>query len=322
MACALCFRRAPPGAVMRGEGQARVPRRDRLKQLRAFCEAVRLGSLTRAAEAVESSQSAVSQQVSALEREVGAVLFRRRGAGIVPTRVGVQLHRLALPLVHGVLRLPERFDEDHHGAAPERLVIGAGEVSAAYLLPGPLGRFRERHPATRITLRTGGGAERLAWLRAFEADVVVAAFDIVPDGIEFRPFHACEIVLAAPEDHPLAGARRVALEDAVRHPMVAPVAGTFARRFQDMALGRRGLAPRVVLEVDGWGAILNHVAAGAGIAFVPDVCIAPSERVCTLRLAEPALRRTYGLATRRDRLGGVAVERFVQLTVAEGADAR
>ena len=110
-------------------------RRDRLKQLRAFCEAVKLGSLSAAARAVESSQPAVSNHVRTLEEELDAPLFRRQGGGIVPTRVGSDLYRTALPLIEGLLRLPALFDEYHHGAEAERLRIGAGQISAAYVLP-------------------------------------------------------------------------------------------------------------------------------------------------------------------------------------------
>lgn len=294
-------------------------RRDRLKQLRAFCEAARRGSFAGAALAIESSPSVVSHQVGSLEHDLGAALFARRGAGLVLTRIGEGLYRTAAPLVRAMLRLPEVFEEEHHGAGPQRLRIGAGEISGAWLLPGLLRRYRERHRAVRIEVRTGAGAERLRWLREHELDLVAAALDAVPRDVAFRAFHVSEIVLAVAADHPLAGRDRVALEEALRYPLVAPPSERPARRLQDAALRLRGAAARVVLEVDGWGATLNHVAAGTGVALVPDVCAAASRRVRMVRLSDAVVRRTYGLATRRDRLAGAAVAHFVEL-VAPGAD--
>src|SRR3546814_19363415 len=74
---------------------------DRLKPLRAFCQTARLGSVSRAAEALFVSQPAVTQQLQALERASGVRLFERRGRRLVPTREGEPLYELARPLELG-----------------------------------------------------------------------------------------------------------------------------------------------------------------------------------------------------------------------------
>jgi DNA-binding transcriptional LysR family regulator len=70
---------------------------DRLKPLRAFCQTARLGSVSRAAEALYVSQPAITQQLQALERELGVRLFERSGRRLVPTREGEALYALARP---------------------------------------------------------------------------------------------------------------------------------------------------------------------------------------------------------------------------------
>src|SRR3546814_4866631 len=88
------------------ENRASAPRftykGDRLKPLRAFCQTARLGSVSRAAEALFVSQPAVTQQLQALERELGVRLFERSGRRLVPTREGETLYELARPLVEGI----------------------------------------------------------------------------------------------------------------------------------------------------------------------------------------------------------------------------
>ena len=296
---------------------APTERRDRLKQLRAFCETARFGNISRAAEYLMSSQPAVSTQVRALEEQLGVHLFQRRGPRIVLTRVGEDLYRVAMPLVQGLLRLPELFAEQHHGVEARWLRIGAGEVSAAYLLPEALKRFRARHPGVRIDVKTGSGGVRLDWLRNFELDVVVAALDAVPADIEFFPFRRSEVVLVTPEDHPLADHPSVTVESALRYPLVAPLPGNYTRRVHDVVLRMRGMTPRVVLEVEGWGALMNHVAAGVGIAFVPDVCVTEYEPVRQIKLTPRTAHRVYGAAVRRDRLITNAAGRFVRLLVGD-----
>ena len=300
---------------------APATRRDRHKQLRAFCEAVRLGSISGAARTLESSQSVVSKQVQTLEQELGVTLFRRSNARIVPTRTGANLHRIALPLVEGLVRLPERFEEHHHGVDSDVLRIGAGEVSGGYLLPAIVRRFRARWPRTRVEVRAGTGAERFAWLRGFELDVVVIATHEVPDDIEFHPLGRANAVVATPEGHPLARCEHVAIEALARYPMLAPHAGSHVRHIQDTVLRLHGVRPRIVLEVEGWGSMLNYVAAGVGIALVPDMCVGPYEPVRTVRLDHPYVMRVYGVAVRRDRLAALAAHRFVEVALSGAPDA-
>ena len=90
---------------------------DRLKPLRAFCQTVRLGSVSRAAEALFISQPAVTLQLQALEREFGVVLFERSGRRLVPSREGQVLYEMAQPLVENLDGLAERFRDKISGRA-------------------------------------------------------------------------------------------------------------------------------------------------------------------------------------------------------------
>ena len=315
-----------PGSAPVRTAHARIApvlasRRDRLKQLQAFCEAARKGSISGAAKAVGLSQPAVSLQVRALEEEFGVVLFERRGPRIALTPVGERLYESAMPVVQGVLRLPALFAEAHHGTPAQSLRIGAGQTSAAYLLPGPLKRFAERYPGMRIEVRTGTGPERLEWLRTFDLDAVVGVVDAAAPGVEFRPMRTTRMVLVTPLDHPLANRGAVAPAALARHRLVAPKSGRGARRLHDMLLHLHGVAPRVLVEVDGWGAIVNHVAGGAGIAFVPDMCVSACEPVATVAVKAPAVRRTYGTAVRSGGLMSQAARRFVEMLASEAPGA-
>ena len=240
----------------------------------------------------------MSLQVRTLEEEFGVALFERKGPRIALTRVGELLYESALPLVQGVLRLPALFAEAHYGTRARWLRIGAGQISAAYLLPEPLKRFVERCPGIRVEVRTGTGRERLEWLRTFELDAVVGVVDAAAPGVEFYPVRTTRMVLVTPLDHPLAGQGPVAPAALARHRLIAPVSDRGARRMQDALLHLHGITPRVLVEVDGWGAILNYVAAGAGIAFVPDMCVTASEPVATVAVKARAVQRTYGIAVR------------------------
>ena len=292
-------------------------RRDRLKQLRAFCQAARLGSISRAAEQIRSSQPAVSLQVRTLEDELGVLLFERRGPRIALTRAGKSLYQLAMPLVEGMDRLPETFAERHHGVVSDALRIGAGQTSAAYLLPKYLKQFRERYPEIRIDIRTGTGQQRLDWLRDYELDLVLGAMDVPPPDVIFHPVLGSDLVLITPLVHPLAGRDSVTIRETAAYPFVGHTSQQYVSRVAETILRQHGVAPDVVVEVDGWGVITNYVAAGAGISFVPDLCLTERDRVWRISFEGTALQRRYGAITRRDGLLNRTAERLLRIMVPE-----
>ena len=302
---------------MDGDRQHPHRRRDRLKQLRAFCQAARFGSISHAARQVMSSQPAVSMQIRTLEEELGVLLFERRGPRITLSAIGQRLYRIAMPLVERMDRLPDTFAEEHFGVVQDTLCIGAGQMSAAYLLPAYLKRFRERCPETRIEVKTGTGQQRMGWLRDHDMDLVVGAMDIPPDDLDFHWVHDSELILITPEDHPLAGRNSVAIEEAAAYPFVGHTSTNYIRQFSEAVLRMHGVAPDVVVEVDGWGVITNYVAAGVGISFVPDLCLSEHDRLWRIRFEGSTPPRRYGAITRRNGPVTLAAARFLEIMTAD-----
>ena len=296
--------------------------RDRLKQLRAFCQVARLGSISRAAEYLALSQPAVSMQVSTLESDLRVLLFERHGPRIALSPIGRRLHRLALPLVEGLDRLPDTFAEAHFGVVVDDLTIGAGQVSAAFLLPRYLKRFRQRNARVRINVRTDSGRQRLDWLRGHEVDVVVSALDSPASDLEFHPIMKSEFVVVTPEDHPLAGRESVALADTAPFHFVGHSRKHYVRQIAEVILRQHGFTPKVAAEVDGWHAIVRYVAAGVGISVVPDICIASDDRVHKIQITHGKLPpRQYGVITRPEGPLSLAASRLLEIMVAGVQDA-
>ncbi|NUS39626.1 MAG: LysR family transcriptional regulator, partial [Lysobacter sp.] len=148
---------------------------DRLKPLRAFCQVIRLGSVSRAAEALFVSQPAITLQLQALEREFGVRLFDRSGRRLQPTREGEALYALARPLVEGIDGLEATFRAEVSGLDPGELDIAAGSSTILYLLPGIVDAFRQRHPEVRLSLHNVTGAGGLDLLRSDGVDLAVGS---------------------------------------------------------------------------------------------------------------------------------------------------
>ena len=179
---------------------------DRLKPLRAFCQTARLGSVSRAAEALFLSQPAVTLQLQALEREMGVRLLERSGRRLTLTREGQELYELARPLVEGLDGLDGAFRNRVRGLDAGELHVAAGSSTILYLLPKIVEAFRAAHPEVRLSLHNVTGAGGLDLLRSDAVDLAVGSMLDVPG----RPQLRAGLPLRADADHaarPPAGAQ-------------------------------------------------------------------------------------------------------------------
>jgi len=289
------------------------PRRDRLKQLRAFCHAARFRSITVAAERTFSSQPAVSQLVRRLEDELSVALFERGGARLALTPAGTRLYQLASSLVEGLDRLPDTFTERYHGVVAGEFNVAAGQTIATTVLPDYLEAFRQRHPEVRVNVRAADGRQRLRWLRDYEVDVILAAVDVIPRDLEFRPIFSSESMFITPEDHPLAGRETVEIAEFAAYPSVMQPSSHYAGRLVNVILDQHSLLANTILELEGWEVIKHYVEAGVGISVVPDICLADHDRLWCCSASRYFPSRRYGVLTRGDSLRSLAAEWFVRI---------
>ena len=290
-------------------------KRDRLKQFRVFCHVARLGSITRAAGHLSLGQPTVSQQIRALETELGVTLFERKGPRIALAAAGRSLYQVAMPLVEGMDGLHETFAERRERVSGT-IRIAAGEGAASFMLPRFIGRFRQRHPEVRfrVVRRTIGKAAGL--LRTREEDLFFGGTKVDLSGIDRYRVSSYNLVLIAPPDHPLAGRGSVELEEAARYPAIVPAAGTQSRKMGELTASRLGIRIDVAAETHGWGAIKRYVEAGLGVSIVPDFCIVEQDRVSVVPLSRHFQERGYWMYAHPGRpQQSPAVGRFIRFVL-------
>ena len=296
-------------------------KRDRLRQLRAFCHAARLNSITRAAEAIGVSQPSVSLHLRELENELEVILFDRSSSGIALTRAGKQFFKLAEPLVQGMDELSVTLMEQSDDATPDSIQLAATALGAACILPPYVKRFRDSWPEIRLEVKNCPQREGLDLLLGDEVEFVFGAKDPHPDGtLEFRQIVPYDIVLITSMDHPLAGRTTVSPEEASAWPAIVPAAGTYSRQFGDTAARQFGVDVKAVIEVGGWGVIKRYVEHGLGISVVPSVSILESDRVAVIPLKEYFPTRSYGVFTRRGKYLTLHALRFLRLMIPDFPD--
>jgi LysR family transcriptional regulator, putative pyruvate carboxylase regulator len=287
----------------------------RLKQLRAFCHVARLGSVSRAAEAVFLSQPAVSLQLGALESELGQPLFERHGRRLNLTREGQALYELARPLIDGFDSLEGDFRARLRGLSAGELNIAAGSSTILYFLPPLVQAFRAAHPEVQLKLHNVTGKDGLALIRSDEVDLAVGSMLDVPNDLDYAPVQSFDPLLITPLDHPLARKGELKLEDLSPYGLILPPKRLTTYRLVDLVFQQRRVPYTVALEVGGWEVIKQYVAMGLGISIVTGICIEESDRE---RLAIRNLRdwfppRSYGVVIRKGKYLSPQARAFVDL---------
>ena len=288
---------------------------DRLKPLRAFCQTARLGSVSRAAEALYVSQPAITLQLQALERELGVKLFERSGRRLVPSREGQLLYDLAKPLVEGLDGLDAAFREQVRGLDAGELNVAAGSSTILYLLPGIVEAFRERQPDVRLTLHNVTGAGGLDLLRSDAVDLAVGSMLDVPADLSYAPVYRFEPMLITPLDHPLANKRDLKLEDLSPYGLILPPKRLTTYRLVDLVFQQNRVPYTVALEVGGWEVIKQYVAMGLGVSIVTAICLTEADRtrLAVRSLARYFPSRSYGVVVRKGKYLSPQARAFVEL---------
>ncbi len=288
---------------------------DRLKPLRAFCQTVRLGSVSRAAEALFVSQPAITLQLQALERELGVRLFERSGRRLLPSREGQLLYDMAQPLVENLDGLESEFRQKLLGLDAGELNIAANTSTILYLLPKIVANFRSRHPDVRLTLHNAISADGTDLLRTDAVDLAVGSMLDVPADLSYEPVYRFEAMLIAPPDHTLAGKTAITLEDLSPYPLILPPRRQITYRLVDMTFQQARVPYTVALEVGGWEIIKQYVAMGMGISIVPSICLTEADRgkLLARSLKDYFPSRSYGVVVRKGKYLSPQARAFVEL---------
>ena len=271
-----------------------------VQRLRAFALVVDLGSISAAADVLGYTQSAVSQQLAALEREVGAALVDRSQRPLRATPAG-EVVRPHVERVLAALGDAGAALEDQCGGK-RRLRLAAFSSALSSFVPAAVRELRRVHPELVIQVFQLETKEAVERLRGGDADLAVVhhmPIVAVPEtaGLQRRRLLIDDLYVVLPEGHPLARRRTVSLADLEAEPMILPRRDTPAGRFRSVVehlCAQAGFAPRVAYELDDLPAAQAFVAAGIAVVPMHGLTLATVPHGASVRpLAErPAGSRT------------------------------
>jgi len=240
------------------------------RQLAAFCAVVERRSFSQAAEQLGVTQPAVSLQVRALEKRLGAQLLDRSGRRVEPTEAGARLYRGAQRLLALEQQVLDEVAAEGDGDLSGALSMGASTGPAAVVVPRLLGEFQRAHPGVRVALEVHDTrmVVELVAERRLELGIVGAA----PRhrAVRFEPFAYDEVVLVCPPRHRFAG-RTVDVHELASESLIVMQEGAGVRRVVEDELRRLGVRLRDIdprLELGLQESVRSAVLAGHGVTFI------------------------------------------------------
>jgi DNA-binding transcriptional LysR family regulator len=267
-----------------------------LRQLEVFLAIARVRSYRRAAEALHTSQPALSQHVRELERELGVRLFDRLSRGVALTEAGQLLEERA-KRVFATLSDAREVLGELQGLQRGSLLVGASTTPGIYVLPAVIGEFRRRYPGIELRLRIANSRVIEEAIRAHEVDLgVVGGHGLAPGEECLAAGLVDELVLIVSPRHRWARRRTVVPADLAGEPLLVREEGSATRRVTERALERAGIRWRASMELDHTEAIKQAVMAGLGVAFVSVHAVrgeVSSRRLAAVRLRSIRIQRHF-----------------------------
>ncbi|WP_264048003.1 LysR family transcriptional regulator [Methylobacterium flocculans] len=287
-----------------------------LDQLRIFVAVAEREHVTRAAEALNLVQSAVSAAIATLEGRHATKLFHRVGRGIQLTEPG----RVFLDEARAVLARAEAAElvlADLSGLRRGTLALQASQTIASHWLPAHLVAFRRAYPEIVLRLEVGNTAEAAAAVREGRAELGFVEGERDDPALASTEVARDELVLVVAPTHPFAGGGAIGREALAAADWVLREPGSGTRSAFEAALEARGLPPaglKVALELPSNEAVRAAVEAGGGASVLSASVVAGALRAGTLVRADLTLpARLFRVLRHRERYRSRAADALLAL---------
>jgi DNA-binding transcriptional LysR family regulator len=272
------------------------------KQLRSFIAVARALNFSRAARELHLSQPALSAQIKALEDDVGTRLLERNRRMVRLTRAGETLLADAEVLLQNAGEARERALRVASGEAGH-LRIAFVASAMPELVPAIALAFRTKYPQVTLELKNLPTVLQVEALEAKTLDVGFVRLPLTAPGLAITPLHSEPFALAISKSHPLARKKRLTVADLAAEPFVT-YGQRWAPEFYQTWTGicrKAGFTPVIVQETAEMDTALALVAAGMGVAILPEGVVNRHRRMLKVKpLTREAVRSQVGIAVIRD----------------------
>lgn len=276
------------------------------KHFTIFVEVCRFLNFSQAAEALNTTQPAVSLAVKELESHYGVALFERMNRRVYLTPAGEAL----LATARDVLRGFQEAEETLGQGRPLALRVGANVSFGEAGLAQVLGRFRQEHPQVRLRALVANSDKIQSLLAENQLDVGIVDGLGVSERLRAQPLYQEDLVLAAAPGRFPAPAT---VEELAALPLLLREPGSGLRSSVDRVFSQQGLAPQPLLESTSTAALAQAAKAGLGVAILPEALAQRESGLQVGTVPEVRFFRQFACALHRQKAPSPALEAFLAL---------
>lgn len=276
------------------------------KHFTIFVEVCRFLNFSQAAEALNTTQPAVSLAVKELESHYGVALFERMNRRVYLTPAGEAL----LATAQDVLRGFQEAEETLGQGRPLALRVGANVSFGEAGLAQVLGRFRQEHPQVRLRVLVANSDKIQSLLAENQLDVGIVDGLGASERLRAQPLYQEDLVLAAAPGRFPAPAT---VEELAALPLLLREPGSGLRSSVDRVFSQQGLAPQPLLESTSTAALAQAAKAGLGVAILPEALAQRESGLQVETVPEVRFFRQFACALHRQKAPSPALEAFLAL---------
>ena len=298
-----------------------------VRRLRVLREVAERGSFSAAAESLNFTQSAVSQQIAALEKETGATLLVRGPGGVRLTDAGQALVR------HTDAILAQLADAERELAAIAGLQGGRVRLASfpsagATLVTEAVSLYRSRHPEVELSLTEGEPHDTIPRLKRGDFDLAVVCDythgtggEQLLEGLDCVHLLDDPLLVVVPSDHPLAPRKAIRLEQLAEHAWVAGCGGGFCNAMLEEACAEAGFRAPITFESDDHNVLIGLVSAGVGVTLLPELALRTAAADVAVRpvAGSHPMRRIFA-ATPSEAYRSPATEAMIEVLTSVSRD--
>lgn len=284
------------------------------EQLRTFMEVSRLRSFSRAAEKLMVTQPAISAQIRTLENEVGARLFDRDGGKVTFTAAGKVFEPFAEHCLQCHNHIMVTVGELHRTPRGE-ISVSANEATSLYVLPAVFAQFKRQYSRVGLSIVRADRVKTMEAVLNREVDFGVVSLPVKDGRLTVDTLHRDDVVLVAPENHPLAGREAVRFDEIVPQPLLLPKQGRQRELIEDL-FRSRDAEPRIAMEVESSELLKRLITAGLGIGFLPRSNVLEDTKngaLSIIKVEGVRINRELALVYRRDKTLTRAALMFLEI---------
>ncbi len=288
------------------------------QQIVGFHQVARQGSFTKAAEATFRTQSALSQQVKALEEELGCLLLERIGKRKLKlTEAGERFFRFTQAVLGSYESLQEELQE-LQGTPAGELRLAAPFTTLYHLLREVLREYPQRFPQVRLAILDRSQPEVIDLVRRGDIDFGLALESAAPKDLRSQRWQEVEMVLMTPPDHPLTRLPRVTMEEIARYPLILPPRGqrSSGRQNLEALFRQQNLDYRVVMESSNVELSSLYVELGLGLSFatvVKGLPLAGQRSLAFLPMSHYVAPDFLAVILRKDKIMSGYMKAFLEM---------